>query len=70
MARDDEDEHFHECAQCAETEPCTALEWQALEGKGDDWFCCQECVEAFEAMEDLDRRDGRPENEDDPRIDR
>jgi hypothetical protein len=71
----DEDEHFHECAQCAETEPCTALEWRACEGAGCDWFCSQDCADDYGTDQQQEREDeGHREdewiNEDDPSEDR
>lgn len=70
----DEDEHFHECAQCAEVSPCTALEWAACEGKGDEWFCSQDCADACEderqqEREDEGHREDERINEDDWRED-
>ncbi|MFA7209652.1 MAG: hypothetical protein WC120_05260 [Parcubacteria group bacterium] len=74
-AERDDEEYFHECAQCSEVEDCAALEWQACEGKGALWFCSEECAEAYEVEQQREREDEAHRederiNEDDPREDR
>lgn len=56
-AERDDDEFCHECAQCSEVEECSALEWAACEGRGDNWFCSEGCAESYATEQQEERED-------------
>lgn len=56
-------EFSHECEWCCKVVPCSRLDWEACEGRGDVWYCCGDCANELPVIPP-------DENEDDWRADR